>query len=303
MSSGIVVRTSDLRVKRLATDWINASGIRIPGRLVLDITVGNVPEPLPQIRPILHGPIITHRAANDVLVVDWPDRNATCSIVPGSDTAAIIISDDALRDARLVRAFLLSVCILLVRRAGFHAVHAAALVDPRSRGWLLIGESRSGKSTTTACLGRSGWKIATDDTSFLVRAGDHVEVLGWREHVALREGTLKLAAFEGGQDLESRGKRGWLPEELGSEWVSSVQPSIIAFPEVGNCERTALTSMPRREALTQMMHSAPWVMLEPDLADENLALMTDVLARAAVYRLTLGHDIFVNPDALLELTP
>ena len=52
---------------------------------------------------------------------------------------------------------------LLLGRIGRALIHAAAVVDPFDRGWLLVGDSHAGKTTTCATLISAGWRFVADD--------------------------------------------------------------------------------------------------------------------------------------------
>src|SRR5207245_6776974 len=65
---------------------------------------------------------------------------------------------------------------LLLAGLGRALVHAAAVVHPDGGAWLLVGDARSGKSTTCATLVSAGWGYLSDDQVVLEAREDGVQV-------------------------------------------------------------------------------------------------------------------------------
>ncbi len=198
------------------------------------------------------------------------------------------------------RSFFLIVMVFVLRRLGWYHVHGAALVDPSGRGWLLAGDSGSGKSTTTALLASNGWAVSTDDIGFLVNRGSAAAILGFHSPIALRAGGQRLLGAAGGVRLARRDKSGFLPEELGGRWVAEVVPEVIAFPRLG--ERTGVGPMGPAEVLVSLVKWSQWVMYEPVHSQEHLDALGRMASQARCFDLTLGPDLFEHPERLLELT-
>lgn len=188
-----------------------------------------------------------------------------------------------------------------MRRLGWYHVHGAALVDPRGRGWLIAGDSNCGKSTTTALVATRGWQIGTDDIGFLALRDDKVVSMGVRTRIALRAGGVALLGAKGGEIMERRQKEGFWPEELGGAWAPVVVPEIVAFPRIG--ERTAIERATPRVALSNIVMWSHWVLYEPQFAQEHLDVLGHVVRQSRCYNLTLGPDLFENPDLLENLIP
>jgi len=201
-----------------------------------------------------------------------------------------------------LRPFLVLVVASQLRGAGWSHIHAATAVDPRDRGWLIAGDSNSGKSTTAALLASRGWAVGTDDTAFLVDGPNPVEVVGWHEPIALREGGYQLLGREGGQFLARRQKTGFLPEELGGRWVDRVTPEIVAIAAVHEGP-TSLEPLRPALAVADLLSWSLLFVVDPDGAQRHLELVTRLAAQARCYRLRLGRDIFERPDLLSELVP
>lgn len=81
--------------------------------------------------------------------------------------------------------FFLIGLIHLLSPWGFYDLHAAAL-DRDGIGYLFLGESGSGKSSTAISLVRQGWRYVSDDALFLRPSADGIEVLAFRKHFYLK---------------------------------------------------------------------------------------------------------------------
>jgi len=220
---------------------------------------------------------------------------------PGDHTARVTLSAAAvqcLEESK--RTFFLTVLIFLLRRAGWHHVHGGTAVDPEGRGWLFAGNSRSGKSTTTALVGSRGWAVGTDDIAFLAPVEQRVEARAFRSRIALRPGGLELLALAGGTALPDRGKLGYWPDELGADWAPRVEPEIVVFTTVGGAVTRAEPLSPA-QTLAELVRWSAWVVVEPSLADEHLGLLTRLGRQCRAYRVSLGRDLFSAPDLLSDL--
>lgn len=309
MAPEVSLRVADPRLAPLVRGWLADARLALPRSVTLSVDVAPLPLPPADDRTVFREGRVSIRSGPPVhtVTLDWEPRLGRAVLAPGSTHAHVVVAEAALdpgRENELLRSFLLDVMILLVRRVGLHHVHGAALVDPDGRGWLLAGSSGSGKSTTTALLGRAGWGVGTDDIAFL-GAGEsegEVTVTCWRERIALREDAVAAAGSPaGGVVLGPRGKQGWFPEALAPRWTPRVTPQFLLFPSAEHPAVTTIAPLRPREAVTRLMRWSPWVALEADLADEHLALFTALARQGRAFDISLGRDLLANPGRLREL--
>jgi len=235
------------------------------------------------------------------LRIRWLVGPAHGTIGFGSRVAEVVLGPDALADReRLVQTFLTTVLLFLLRRAGWHHVHAATARDPRGRDWLFAGNAQAGKSTTAAYLATCGWGVGGDDATYLARKGERVEAVAQRSTIALRPGGYELLGLSGGTSARGGRKTAFYPEELGGEWLPRVTPEILILPKVEGATTRAEPVRPR-EALVELVRWSAWVALEPALAQEHLDMLNALARQARCYRLFLGPDLFTRHDLLLEL--
>ncbi len=303
MSPGIRVDCQDPAIRHHLQSWLDEGGLVPPIPLRIDVRLQEPTKHHSDPPVVFRQPGISFRLLppDDRLSINWDVAPAVAEFLPGDPCARVSLSPKAIeRIEESTRTFFLTVLIFLLRRAGWHHVHGGTAVDLQGRGWLFAGDSGAGKSTTVALVSSRGWAVGTDDIAFLASAGDHVEVLGFRNRIALRSGGQDLLMQAGGVSLPDRRKVGYWPAELGGSWVGKVKPEIVLFTSVGGGE-TSVELLGPGQKLAQLVRWSAWVVVEPGLADEHLALLTRLAAQSRAYQVSLGRDLFQHPDLLLEL--
>ncbi len=284
--------------------WLDASRLAWPGTLRLDvevvasITANDDPRELfPQADlQIQAGP------PDGTVRIRWDGTLAEAVVDAVEPVARLRFTPAAIdRFEEAERAFLLVTLLFMLRRVGWYHVHCAAMIDPRGRGWVFVGQSGSGKSTTTALLAGEGWSISTDDIAFLSDDGITVGMEGFWSPIALRPGGRELLGASGGADLARRGKEGFRPEELGGAWIPRVTPSIVVFTSIG--DMTGLVTVAPRVAINRLIESSLWVLFETVHAQEHLDLLARLVTQSRAFQATLGPDLFTRPNLLQDLVP
>lgn len=186
----------------------------------------------------------------------------------------------------------LAVCAaLLLGRLGRALLHAAAVVGPDGRAWLLVGDSHAGKTSTCVNLIRAGWDWLADD-QVVVRpgAGGGVQVEGWPRRFTLDDG------FEAGASLGRR--TATHPARFGPGRPRRAAPlGGVLLPRVRAPEPTALRPAHPADALSQLIRQSPWLLADAHAAPGVLALLS-AMSRTPVYHLALGTDTYANPPLL-----
>jgi hypothetical protein len=300
--AGIAVRCADQAVRAALEAWLVDLRLAAPPGCILDVTVtDDALEAPPEV--VFEQPDVLFGVGPDGrgIRLSWDHAPAMADVPADSTVATVRLSAEAVTHLeRATRTFLMAVVIVLLRRAGWYHLHAATAIDPDGRGWLLAGNAHAGKSTTAALLAASKWQVGTDDAAFLERREDRVVVHTCHAPIALRDGGRRLLARAGGVDLPNRGKVGFWPEDLGGIWTPLVSPDIVIFPTVGNA-RTTAEPVARSVAVAELVRWSAWVMLEPELAQRHLDVLTRLTGQARCYRVTLGRDLFARPNRLIEL--
>lgn len=299
------IRSDDPDLQRRVVAWLAESRLPPPDGLEIDIAIVPYVESISDTREVFAVGNVDVRAGEPGgwVHLTWQHAPAWARIEAHRPSATVRLTPEALVDFDfLLRSFLLTTLIFICKRDGRYHVHAATAIDPTGRGWMLIGDSCSGKSTTTALLATRHWRISTDDIAFLQGTNGRAAVTGFRSPVALRPGGRALLQATGGIELPERGKVGYDVEMLGAEWVQTVEPETLVFTSVGG-SRTTLTPMTAREALNELMVWSRWVMFEPTAAQEHLDLLAQLIHQARCYRAELAPDLFTAPGALMDFLP
>lgn len=301
-AAGVRVRCADLAVGAALEAWIDGLRLEVPPGVMLEVAV--TPVVAMELDDVVFeqpGVRFARLPEGRGLRLAWDEAPAAAEVAADATLASVWLSPAAVKQLeRCTRIFLMAVLVVLLRRIGWFHLHAATAIDPDGRGWLVAGNAEAGKSTTAALLAASGWHVGTDDAAFLERHGERIVVHTCHAPIALRKGGRRLLAQAGGIALPAWGKVGFWPEDLGGVWTPRVDPEIIIFTSVGDT-RTTAEPLPRSAAVAELVRWSAWVMLELDLAQRHLDVLTRLTHQARCYRVTLGSDLFARPNRLIEL--
>lgn len=297
-----ILTCPDAALEAALRSWLSGSRLAWPGTLHLDVEVVDVLDAHDDSRETFpQADLLIQAGPPDGTVrIRWQAPLAEAVVHATDARATIRMTREASTKLEAAeRGFLLVTLLFMLRRVGWYHVHCAAMIDPRGRGWLFVGHSESGKSTTSALLAAQGWSISTDDIAFLVNDGVTVGVEGFWSPIALREGGRTLLGTTGGVEFPRRAKTGYRPEELGGSWVARVTPEIILFPSIGGT--TSVAPISPRDAIKRLIESSIWVLFETVHAQEHLDLLARVATQCRPFDATLGPDLFLDPNLIQDL--
>ena len=184
-------------------------------------------------------------------------------------------------------------CALLLGRMGRALAHAAAVAPPGGAAWLLVGDSRAGKTTTCANLVRAGWSYLSDDHVVLHRdAEGRVAVEGLPRPFHLDEG------WETGGIVQRRGNTD-PHQRFPGAWRRTAPLAGLLFPRVDAEQPTSLAPLPAADALAGLLRQSPWLLADRGCAPRVLALLREA-ALFPAHRLHLGRDTYADPALLAE---
>jgi len=206
---------------------------------------------------------------------------------------ATLVGDPAAPDdVAAVHAMLTVAAAALLGRLARALVHAAAVVDPEGRAWLLVGDTHAGKSTTCATLLEAGWRYTSDDHVVLSADGDAgVRAEGWPRVLHLDRGWTD-GRPAGGERAAVDALARWP-----GRWQPAAPVGGVLLPSVDADAPTRLGPASPAERLAMLVRQAPWLFVDATAAPAMLALLqrTALLPGAA---LRLGRDTFRRPDRL-----
>ena len=183
---------------------------------------------------------------------------------------------------------------LLLGRMGRALAHAAAVAPADGGAWLLVGDTRAGKTTTCANLVRGGWSYLSDDHVVLYRdAEGRVAVEGWPRAFHLDEG------WEGGSITRRRGETDPHARFPG-RWRRAAPLAGLLFPRVEPGAPTALEPAAAPDALQGLLRQSPWLLADRRCAPRVLALLREA-ALLPSRSLRLGLDTYADPQRLARI--
>ncbi|MFN2400295.1 MAG: hypothetical protein ABR543_16905 [Gemmatimonadaceae bacterium] len=181
---------------------------------------------------------------------------------------------------------------------GQYRLHCGAVQDTNGSGWLLIGDSCTGKSTSTMALVASGWGYASDDAAYIVQDGESIIAHGWWEHVKLTAASAASLGLSRIGSLADSKCAPILPDDMSSRRLSKLSVNGLLFPEFG--ARSALEPLRAPDALVRLVRASPWLFCQSELAAQYLACLRAVAMLPAA-RLILGPELLHAPQKLAEL--
>jgi hypothetical protein len=200
----------------------------------------------------------------------------------------------------------IALIVALRHRQLFH-IHAAVLVHPHGAGWLIVGGSGAGKTTSTLSLLTSGFGYLGDDATLLRLSHSSVEALSIPREFHLTDATMtafpQLGSYTGERILEGHTKCKMDPSKAfpGAFRSSILEPKLVLFPEVTGSTRTEILAMPAADALGQLLAASVIIAVDQmPYPQEHLALLGTLLRHTRSFRLRLGQDVLKHPHLLRE---
>jgi hypothetical protein len=264
-----------------------------PMRLRLSTGETTLPAPEGEVLGRLDTGLTVYRCREKFVITD---ARSYVSVSPDTLTAEGVIAPSA-PEARYNPAFYyVTISLLLLsRRLGYFPVHAGA-VSRDGCTVLFLGDSDTGKSTTTMGLVRRGWQYLSDDSVALFDAEGSVGALSMRREFCVDA------------DIGDR-----YPELLGHAWPSapndldkwrvdpallhpgcylpSARPSMLVFPTLMPDEPTILMPAPAHLAvMLTSRHSMMPLAHDPTASGAHFALLGRLVSQCRTFQLRLGSD-------------
>jgi hypothetical protein len=193
----------------------------------------------------------------------------------------------------------------LLLEKGFFDLHAAGVIHDNT-GYLLIGHSGSGKSTTTLSLVHQGWDFVSDDALLLHRNSLSVEALAFRTNFFIDPGlslhwpTL-VEHFEGPL-VPGNAKRVIDMRELfPNQAQERVLPEVLIFTGIAQEAKSVLTPLSQSEALIRLLAQSASLSFNNENARNHLDVLKQLVSQTQSYQLQAGRDVYENPGKLAEL--
>ena len=193
--------------------------------------------------------------------------------------------------------------LLLLRSQRRYHLHAAALISPRGRLWLITGSQRSGKTTLTTALGLAGWRPISDDSLVLLAGeadrGFRIESLRKYFHLgdALLERWSGLAGIVRHHQYLDRTCVGGLEFFDSQREAEHGWPRVdyVLRPQITGREQSRLVGIPASEVLLTLAEQSVFLQLWRDQTVEQWRLLEGLVSEAKGCRLDSGLDLLEDP--------
>jgi len=187
--------------------------------------------------------------------------------------------------------------LMVLKRRNLIHRHAAA-VSRRGKIVLIVGDSGSGKSTTTLSLVLNGYTFVADDDLFLVRQESGVGVRSVERALHFTEATAQLVGGVPGElPLVQRGKIKKRRFAIAGSPANTddAHVGVVLFPRVGEGAASALSALPVAETMRRLMlqppKQYPAVVRDVPSLEHQFAACADLAKGARSFELTLGKDV------------
>ena len=163
-----------------------------------------------------------------------------------------------------------------LRQRGRYLVHAAGVVDPWGRAWLLSGDSGAGKSTLAYALARAGWSVLGDDGVLIEVVGSDVIAHPWKD--PLNVSRALAPAFPELHHHASRARQGDARQRVPMALPLARTAAVAAVILLERAETHSVVSVGPLEALAVLVRQSPAVMIDDDHARAHLQTLTRAAA-------------------------
>lgn len=252
-------------------------------------------------------------SAGEVETVWLQDRTAVARLDLATHTLQLSVTRAALEQPELLlHSFVLIALAVTARTRGLFHLHAGTVVSPGNTAALIVGDARSGKTTTTLALVVAGWRTAGDDAAWLSleRADGGVRALGVRRPFHLRPLTRQifpqldeaLTPPPAGTVEEPK----WsldAPTVFGERWLTgAVAPTLLVLPTIVDEARSSIAPAAADEAFARLLRASALVLVDGlPQRREHLRVIERLLAQTRALTLRLGRDALATPTCLATL--
>ena len=229
------------------------------------------------------------------------DGGSTARVKDGGRVVEVGLGDEPQADPLLFPEVLVRYSLLVALRwHGVFDFHSGCIVVPDGRSTLLVGESRSGKSTLALALMELGGSFLADDT-VLASLGPpdqisglprvfHASPLTVRAHPRIKRYLGAPVARSGKFELDPR--VAW----PGREVRSVPLPDVVLFPRIGSGEHTKASPIGAAEAYLGLVQAATLLAVEAlPGATEQFNVIRRIADGGRAFRVDLGQDILEQP--------
>ena len=202
----------------------------------------------------------------------------------------------------LANTYALFALLLLLRARRLYHLHAAAIVSPDDKLWLICGAQRAGKTTLTTALGLAGWRPVSDDSLLVGRDEQSAWVTPLKKYFHVGDELLgrwpQLGSIERHHQYLDRTCVGGL-EFFGTRELAETKfrrIDHIILPQIVNEPVSRIESLLRSEALLRLAEQSMFFQLWREHTAQQWKWLNDLAAQAQCHRLFSAADVLTSPD-------
>jgi len=269
----------------------------------LQLKMCNTPFPLPHdaVKEI-KGPLITYYSKSDVLYF-ISTNGSLISLDPVHRVAKGFLTYDLLNKPLDLFSFVVEPIVEMLKYRGLYFIHAAAL-SGSGMTFLVSGASGCGKTTTSLSLVANGFKYVSDDTIFIRRSNEGVQVYPLFKSFNLD----KDLAGRFPQIIEDQKKPVSsdikipidISEIVPDSHISSAKPDVIIFPKITSINRSEIRPIGNMEVYKRLL-SQIILAIDKNIAKKQLHVLELLVKQTKGFELLSGKDLYENPCSILNI--
>lgn len=178
--------------------------------------------------------------------------------------------------------------VRMLRSLARYVLHAAALISPWGTSVLVVGPTRSGKSTLAYGLVGKGWRYLSDDAILLRDNGQRVQALAFRKPFSLRPDAAtpqtKLRI-----DLERTHR---------DQYCDAAFPEVVLFPTIVHSPESHFTPLSPSHALYRFLNESAPPLFDVQTMPAQLATLRCLASQARCFELAAGRDLLHDPEII-----
>jgi hypothetical protein len=196
---------------------------------------------------------------------------------------------------------------LLLARMRRYLMHCAAVRAPDGVAWLLAGDARAGKTTTTLNLAHAGWGMLADDHVILFECDGNWCIEGWPRAMHVDTGWSHGMPTGIRTSLDPRTlASGSIVRRAGVSPESQPHPrtarlGAVLLPRVvADAPVTTIRPATHADAVAMLLRQTAWSMADTTVIASTLADITSA-THVPAFHLQLARDTFADPRRLSDL--
>ncbi len=207
----------------------------------------------------------------------------------------------------LANTYTLFALLLMLRTRRLYHLHAAAIVSPDDKLWLICGAQRAGKTTLTTALGLAGWRPISDDSLLIGRDEESAWLTPFKKYFHIGDELLRrwpqLEGIQRHHQYLDRTCTGGL-EFFGTRELAETKfrrIDHIVLPQIVNEQVSRVEPLARSEAMLRLAEQSMFFQLWRDHTARQWQWLNELAANAKCHRLFSGADALADPHTAARI--